>query len=349
MVMRDGCSSLERISAAFSGQPLDRIPVIEFAIDPKVGQVLYPEAQDAPAVMDYLGLDAVTTGPNWRRIPEHGPEWLDEWGVRYRAGAQVLAHPMGGPIASADDLAHYQPPDPDAPWRFDNLRDVVGRFKGKRSIWFHHRAAFMWSAYLAGLERVLEWMYTEPDLVQALFTRVAAVNERIIRNAIRAGAEVIVLGDDYASTQAPMFSPRHFRQFVRPYLVQMVGAIHQEGARVVKHTDGNIWPIIEDIVSTGIDALNPLEPVASMDLEQVKARYGSRVCLIGNIDCGELLSHGTVEEVEQAVQTTLAAGMPGGRYMLSSSNSIHASVRPENYRAMVEAGKKWGQYQAKDS
>ena len=124
----------------------------------------------------------------------------------------------------------------------------------------------------------------------------------------------------------------------------MVAAIHDEGARVVKHTDGNIWPIIADIVSTGIDGLNPLEPVAGMDLGRVKTEYGARVCLIGNIDCGELLSHGSPEEVEQAVRAALAAGMPGGRYMLSSSNSIHASVRPENYHAMVMAGKRWGRY-----
>lgn len=344
MTQRDELSSLERVAAAFTGQPLDRVPIIEFVIDAKVAQALYPAARDVPEVMDLLGLDAVSAGPVWHRVPEEGTEWLDEWGVRYRAGVQVLAHPIAGPIASADDLARYQPPDPDAPWRLDALRDVVGRFKGRRSIWFHHRAAFMWSAYLAGLERVLEWMYTEPDLVQALFTRVAEVNERIIRNAIRAGAEVIVLGDDYASNQAPLFSPAHFNQFVRPHLARMVAAIHDEGARVVKHTDGNIWPIIADIVSTGIDGLNPLEPVAGMDLGRVKTEYGARVCLIGNIDCGELLSHGSPEEVEQAVRAALAAGMPGGRYMLSSSNSIHASVRPENYRAMVAAGKRWGKY-----
>ncbi|MHB1356948.1 MAG: uroporphyrinogen decarboxylase family protein [Anaerolineae bacterium] len=344
MAQRDDLSSLERIAAAFSGQPHDRVPIIEFVIDPHVARSLYPTARDVPEVMDLLGLDAVSAGPTWHRTPETGTEWLDEWGVRYRAGAQVLAHPIGGPIASADDLACYHPPDPDAPWRLDALRTVVARYKGRRSIWFHHRAAFMWSAYLAGLERVLEWMYTEPDLVHALFTRVADVNERIIRNAIRGGAEVIVLGDDYASNQAPLFSPTHFNQFVRPHLARMVAAIHDEGARVVKHTDGNIWPIIEAIVSTGIDGLNPLEPVAGMDLGQVKAEYGARVCLIGNIDCGELLSHGTIEEVEQAVRTALAAGMPGGCYMLSSSNSIHASVKPENYRAMVDAGKRWGKY-----
>ena len=109
-----------------------------------------------------------------------------------------------------------------------------------------------------------------------LFERVIAVNERIVRNAIREGAEVICLGDDYASNNAPLFSPDMFRRFVRPYLKRIVDAVHEEGVLVVKHTDGNIWPIIDDIVSTGIDGLHPLEPVAGMDLAEVKAAYRNR-------------------------------------------------------------------------
>ena len=91
-----------------------------------------------------------------------------------------------------------------------------------------------------------------------LCERVVAVNERIIRNAIREGAEVICLGDDYASNLGPLFSPDMFRRFVRPYLKCIVDAVHDEGALVIKHTDGNIWPISR-IVSTGIDGLHPLE------------------------------------------------------------------------------------------
>jgi len=340
----DLLSSCERVNQVFAGGIPDRVPVVEFVIDPGVAKVLCPLASDVPAAMDQLGLDAISAGPNWRRSPEQGSAWTDEWGVHYRAGAQVLAHPVAGPISSAADLSVYQPPDPDAPWRLDSLRSIVARFKGKRSIWFHHRAAFMWSAYLAGLETVLEWMLSAPENVHALFKKVAGVNERIIVNAIRAGAEVIVLGDDYASNQAPLFSPACFREFVLPYLQRMVDVIHEQGARVVKHTDGNIWSIIGDIVSTGIDGLNPLEPVAGMDLAQVKAIHGDRVCLIGNIDCGELLSHATVEEVTAAVRQALATGMPGGRYMLCSSNSIHASVNPDNYRAMVATGLSEGWY-----
>ena len=82
-----------------------------------------------------------------------------------------------------------------------------------------------------------------------------------------------------------------------------------------------------------------------MPLSDAKAAYGDRVCLVGNIDCGELLSHGTGELVEAAVARCIAAAAPGGGFILSSSNSIHSSVDPGNYLAMVEAGHIYGVYE----
>ena len=125
---------------------------------------------------------------------------------------------------------------------------------------------------------------------------------------------------------------------------RVVDAVHEEGGLVIKHSDGNLWPILDLIVGTGVEAINPLEPVAGMDIAKVKAEYGDRVCLVGNIDCGELLSHGTVEQVVEEVRQCIAAAAPGGGYMLSSSNSIHSSVNPGNYVAMVRAGHKYGRY-----
>ena len=113
---------------------------------------------------------------------------------------------------------------------------------------------------------------------------------------------------------------------------------------VIKHSDGNIWPLLDMIVEAGADAINPLEPSAGMDIAEVKAKYGRQVCLVGNIDCGDLLSHGTPEQVEAAVKQCIADAGPGGGFILSSSNSIHSSVKPENFVAMVRATHKWGGY-----
>jgi uroporphyrinogen decarboxylase len=124
----------------------------------------------------------------------------------------------------------------------------------------------------------------------------------------------------------------------------MVDAIHDEGAKVIKHSDGNLWPILDLIVDTGIDGLNPMEPIAGMDIGRVKRLYGNRVCLIGNVDCAYILSEASVEEVEAAVKECILKASPGGGHIISSSNAIHSSVKPENYRKMIEAARKHGRY-----
>jgi uroporphyrinogen decarboxylase len=81
-----------------------------------------------------------------------------------------------------------------------------------------------------------------------------------------------------------------------------------------------------------------------MDMAEVKQKYGDRVCIMGNIDCGELLCHSTEQEVERAVDECIQAGASGGGLIVSSSNSIHSGVKPQNYAAMIEAVHKYGKY-----
>jgi uroporphyrinogen decarboxylase len=170
------------------------------------------------------------------------------------------------------------------------------------------------------------------------------VNIEVARKAVRAGADVIILGDDYAGNQGPFVSPAVFKEFMQPRLERMVDAIHKEGAKVIKHSDGNLWPILDMIVDAGIDGIHPIEPIAGMDIGEVKRQYGDRVCVLGNIDCSYLLSEGTTEEVEAAVKECIRKASYGGGHIIGSSNSIHSSVKPENYLAMIQAVKKYGKY-----
>ena len=102
--------------------------------------------------------------------------------------------------------------------------------------------------------------------------------------------------------------------------------------------------ILDMIVGTGIDGLNPIEPQAGMDIGLLKERYGKRIALVGNIDCGYLLSQAPAEEVRRVTRETIRRAAPGGGYYLSSSNSIHSSVKPENFRAMIETWRQCREY-----
>ena len=103
-------------------------------------------------------------------------------------------------------------------------------------------------------------------------------------------------------------------------------------------------PIFDLILETGIDAIHPIDPMSGMDLGEVKEKYGDRVCLCGNVNCGPTLSWGSVEEVRQEVKECIRKAGPGGGYICTSSNSVHSGVKPENYVAMVEAIREFGTY-----
>jgi uroporphyrinogen decarboxylase len=257
---------------------------------------------------------------------------------------EAAAHPVAGPIATLADARAWNPPDPDAAGRLGQLPELVSRYKGKRAICFHNRAAFMWSAYLTGLDNLLMDFIAEPELVDFLMDKVLQCNLQVVRRAIRAGAEIICLGDDYAGNHGPMMSPEHFRRFVLPRLKRMIALIHEEGALCIKHSDGNLYPLLDMIVSAKPNGLNPIEPVAGMQLRRVKQLVGDRLCIVGNIDCAHLLPHGSTDDVRAAVRQAIADAAPGGGYILSSSNCIHSSCAPQNFVAMVRACHEFGRY-----
>lgn len=338
-------NSHERVMLALDRKEPDRVPIVEWSISPKVFKALCPEASVQTDFEERMGLDAVCAVYQFKTIAENRDgTYVDEMGVTFKPSVEVIDHPFRGPIQSKDDLKKWTPPDPDAPHRLGELRDLVARFKGKRAVILRHRAAFMWSVFLAGFDNLLQSFLLDPEFAHELMDKVLGMSVRMARNAIRAGADAIVIADDYAGNDSPFFSPAIAKEFVIPRLKRMVDAIHEEGGKVIKHSDGNLWPILDAIVETGIDALNPLEPVAGMDIGEVKRRYGHRICLIGNIDCAHLLSEAECGEVEAAVRECLRHAGPGGGFIIASSNAIHSSVKPENYRTMIEAARKYGQY-----
>ncbi len=269
----------------------------------------------------------------------------DEWGIIWGITDFGIPYPIDGPIKEPADFKTYTPPDPEAPHRLKSLREAVKKFKGRRAIVFLTHDGFEFPHYLrGGMENLLLDYYDNPRLAHELAEMVIDYKVRLMRKAIREGADAVVSGDDYANQHGTVMSPQHFREFVLPYLKRSIDAAHDEGVPFIKHTDGNIWAILDDLVQAGIDALDPIEPAAGMDIGEVKAKYGDRIAVIGNVDCSFVLTRGTVEEVEEAVKETIAKASPGGGHILASSNSIHPAVKPENYKAMVEAARKYGRY-----
>lgn len=339
-------NSYERVLAALRGDTPDRVPILEWYVHPSVYQALVP-GSSWPDFVEQIGLDGISAlflyEGTFKETPIDEKTVINEWGVTLGITQEHKA-PIDGPIKTLQDARCYLPPDPDAAHRLGNLPEYVQRFKGKKAVIWCQRAEFMWAADLRRLDNLLVDFIDNPQLAHQVLEIVNEFAVALARRAVRAGADVVMLGDDYAYNSGPMMSPAMFKSFIQPRLARVVSAIHEEGASCIKHSDGNLWPILDMIIDTGVDAINPMEPVAGMDIADIKKRYGQRVCLIGNIDCGELLSHGTEEDVVRAVRQTIQQAAPGGGYIMSSSNTIHSSVKPENYLAMIETTHKYGSY-----
>jgi len=182
-----------------------------------------------------------------------------------------------------------------------------------------------------------------PEMVHGLARMTTDYNRAAIDMIAETRADGIIMNGDLASEMTTIMSPKHHREYIKPYHKEIVDHAHQKGLKIVKHSDGNLWPILDDLLEAGFDGLHPIQPQC-MDIGEVKAYLSGRMCVVGNIDCRELLESETEEEVERTVKETIEKAAPGGGYIISSSNSIHPNCRPENYLAMVRAAHRYGGY-----
>lgn len=340
----------ERVVAAIQHREPDRVPIMEISIHEKVREGLCPGC-DAFDLVEHLDLDGVGVsaghfgGPGGAAPLDTavGDVIVSEWGGRFMRTAEAY-QPVGGPINSEADLKSFTPPDPYKKDLSETLGRAVDRFKGKRFIFFHCRAEFMAAADIHGLESLLINFMDNPDLAHGVLKTINDYYCVLARRAIEAGADAVSFGDDWAFNIGPFMSPTHFREFILPYFKKAVDTVKEAGGYVMKHCDGNIWSLMDMVADSGIDIINPIQPDAGMDIGEMKAKYGDRLCLAGNINCGYTLSEAPVEQVVQEVKEAIRKAGHGGGYIVMSSNSLHSSVRPQNYRAMVEATRQYGEY-----
>ncbi len=182
-------------------------------------------------------------------------------------------------------------------------------------------------------------------LVADIFEKVANIQFAALEEIFKmshVGAVFIV--DDLAFGTGPMIAPSAFRDHVFPWYREIARRCHENGLLYFQHTDGNILPLMEDLIDIGLDALHPVDPTC-LDIVKMKREFGERICLLGNIS-NELLSTGTVEEVRDEVKRLIDKVAPGGGYAIGSGNSVPDWARFDNYMAMRDTALEHGGYNA---
>ena len=248
-------------------------------------------------------------------------------------------------IKSERNLDTYVPPDPNLPWRYEWLKQVVKRFKGQRAIIVGCTDVFdVAKENLLGDTQYFRSMIKNPSFVDQVNEITLNYQLQYVKNCIDIGADVIFVNGDWAITQGPMVSREFIKRFIVPPFQKIVEYSHSRGVPCIKHTDGNIWPIYDLIVDAGADGIHPIDPMAGMDIGEAKATFGGKVCLLGNVSCAFSLVTGTVDEVRQETKEVIRKAGSGGGLICMSSNSIHSGVKPDNYIAMVETIREYGKY-----
>ena len=194
-----------------------------------------------------------------------------------------------------------------------------------------------------GMEQMAIAMYEDPDSLHEQARRMLDDALAHDRKLLDAGYDGFILCSDYCFNQGPFMSPKMFSEFITPYLSELIFHIRQWGGYAIKHTDGNIMPIIDQLVSANPHALHSLDPMAGVDIAEVKRLYGGRVALCGNVHCAAMQT-GTEEEVIASAEYCLTHAKPGGGYVFATSNIPFKGLPLERYLLVLDVWKRMRDY-----
>lgn len=280
--------------------------------------------------------------------PHFSQRAFGQWGQMEEKERQLHRHDMADLyIATAERYEHsaiFLHPNPGSFEETVRLIDLIRDKSGDRFFLMLHGDATFAIPNGDHMEAFSVRLADEPDKVHA---EAAAMVDNMLRYAERlrdhGGLDGFALCSDYCLNTGPFLSPRLFSIFVAPYLARLIQGERDLGFYVIKHTDGNIMPILDQLVQANPHALHSIDPQAGVDIAEVKRMVGDRVCLIGNVNCG-LLDSGTDDEVIDNVRYCLKHGMPGGGYIFSTSNCIYTGMRLSRYELMLDVWREHGSY-----
>jgi uroporphyrinogen decarboxylase len=327
----------------------DRVPIAEIGHDVHIkDQFMGRPVRDVATDVEFwyrTGYDYIYYRPAYEfpyTMPAHvnTGSGLDLTAAR---GTETNSDSEGGVISKMQDLDSYPWPDPET-IDYSNIAQAAQCVPEGMGVISGVGGIFTRTWMLMGLEKFCFALAEDPDLVAEIFRRIGTIQCEVLRRVVKMDKVFAIwYGDDLAYTEALMVSPNVYRKYLFPWVEELSSIAHGADMPFMMHTDGILWEVLPDLVALGLNALHPIEPKA-MDINEVKAKYGHKLCLIGNLDLASTLVRGTPEEVRAVVRQRIKDLAPGGGYMVGSSAGVTRYVPLENFRAMREATFEYGAY-----
>jgi uroporphyrinogen decarboxylase len=281
-------------------------------------------------------------------------EYTDEWGIgwkwfKYGTGGsytEMVRHPLEDIVDPAD----FSMPDFTGEDRYGGARRLVAQYGKEYGIMGGCACTlFELAWYLRGMEKVLMDMVSNKDFMNAYLDKLMTWIDQAGTRMVGLGVDIIWIGDDFGTQDRMLISPALFREFFKPRYAQLFGkwkAINPQ-VKIAFHSDGNIYPIIPDLIEVGLDILNPVQP-KSMDPARLKKAYGDKLSFWGTVDIQEVMPFGTPEDVANEVKLRIRTVGKGGGLIISPAHNLQSQTPLQNILTFYETAKTYGRYPIQD-
>lgn len=294
-----------------------------------------------------LDEDVLLSSVGWANCYYHdGDSYTDEWGIGWkrapyftRFGKGYYTEIVGHPLADDKAIESYKAPDPDRESLYDDTKSVIARYGDEYWITGVTVTTIFETAWaLRGMDQLMMDFSLDPDLAEQILDIPFEYHLKAAKHLVDLGVDMIWLGDDMGSQHSMLISPKMWRTFFKPRMARFIRELKDRNPalKVAYHSDGNIFPIIPDLVEIGLDVLNPIQP-ASMDPAEVKQRFGDKLCFWGSIDEQHTLPFGSPEDVRNEVKTRLQTIGKNGGLIIGPTHHVQLDTSIENFMAMVDA------------
>lgn len=347
----------ERVELALNHEVPDRCPMQasftpEFAVRLRADMDLEGQGGHNPhgggntyQLERALGEDMLLTSVGWANsYYQDTRPYTDEWGVGWSIqpyetpfGVGHYTEIAGHPLADDAAIEAYQPPDPTRPELYVASEQMIRDFKDDYWIVGVTVTTIFETAWaLRGLTQMLMDMAVSPELAERILDIPYHYHLTAAKRLVEMGVDMVWTGDDVGSQHRMLISPSMWRTYLKPRMANFIAELKgiNPDVKVAYHTDGNIFPIIPDLIDIGLDVLNPVQP-ASMDPADLAEQYGDRLCFWGSIDVQYTLPFGSPADVEAEVRKRLSTIGRGGGLVLAPTHHVQLDTPLENFWSMV--------------
>ena len=302
----------ERMQKALGHQPVDHLPTqINYtqAMGERLSSHLGVSPEELPASLGnhFLRLDLSypRASSDDQRIA------FDWWGVGFDTEEEGYFAAVN-PLARTKDLQAVLWPDPHAPGLLDSAQEAIRKDGGQHFTAPNFGFALFERAWaLRGFDAFLLDMALDPVFAEDLLERITEIQLVLIHRFLDLGVDGGYFGDDYGAQDSMLFSPKMWRQMIKPRLARMFAPFREAGLPVLMHSDGQIADILPDLVEIGLTAYNPVQPEV-VDHVWLRNTFGDRLAYYGGISTQTVLPQGTPQDVRRAVAKCVAALAPNG-------------------------------------